>query len=133
MVTIVDNTLPPQAVPLSRVRALRTATACPATALPASPVPELGFSSYVVCGTGEYVLAVRRGSTAARIGLEPGDVILALNGRRLASEGAWHQAMGHAAASHGRVTLEIRHGRTGTIDYRTCHLFSAGCAPIGVG
>lgn len=133
MVTLVDNTLPPEAAPLSRVGALRSATACPRTASPTCPVPELGFSSYVISGTGEYVLAVRRGSTAARIGLEPGDVILTLNGRRLTSERAWHQAMGHAAASHGRLTLEIRDGRTGAIDCRTCHLFSTGCAPIGVG
>lgn len=133
MVTSVDNTLPPQAAPLSRARALQGAGDSPRTASPAAPAPELGFSSYVVSGTGEYVLAVRRGSTAARIGLEPGDVILALNGRRLTSEKAWHQAMGNAAASHGRVTLEIRDGRTGTVDYRTCHLFSTGCVPVGAG
>ena len=128
-----DTPLPPEAAPLSRVSALRSATPCPRTASPTCPVPELGFSSYVISGRGEYILAVRRGSTAARIGLEPGDVILTLNGRRLTSERAWHQAMGHAAASHGRLTLEIRHRRTDTVDYRTCHLFSTGCAPIGVG
>lgn len=33
------------------------------------PVPELGFSGYRVSGGGEYVLSVRQGSTAARLGL----------------------------------------------------------------
>ncbi len=106
--------------------------ACRITAA-GDPVPELGFSSYSVSGGGEYVLWVRRGSTAERLGLVPGDVILAVNDHRLTSEGAWARAIGQAAASHGRVSLEIREGRTLSITHRICHLFSTRRVSIGSG
>jgi hypothetical protein len=95
------------------------------------PVPELGFSSYRVSGGGEYVLWVRQGSTAARLGLAPGDVILAVNGHRLTWEGAWHRAIGQAAGGHGRVSLEICGGRTRSIAHHTCHLFSTRGVSLG--
>jgi len=97
------------------------------------PVPQLGFSSYSVPGAGEYVLWVRPGSTAERLGLVPGDVILAVNGQRLTSEGGWSRAVGQAAGSHGRVSLEIREGRTLSTAHRICHLFSTPGVSTGTG
>jgi len=102
-------------------------------AVAADPVPELGFSSYSVSGGGEYVLWVRPGSTAERLGLVPGDVILAVNGQRLTSEGGWSRAVGQAAGSHGRVSLEIREGRTLSTAHRICHLFSTPGVSTGTG
>lgn len=87
-------------------------------------LPQLGFCSYLVPGKGEYVLSVDRGTAAARIGLEPGDVILALNGRRVARQGAWSQAMVQAGPNGGSLTLRIRSGQTGRVTDRTCHAFS---------
>jgi S1-C subfamily serine protease len=106
----------------------------PAESDPAAcPLPQLGFCSFVISGTGEYVLSVDRHTAAARIGLEAGDVILALNGQRLQTEGAWYQAMARAAASDGRVTLRIRNGRTGHIAQRTCRVFSGAWAAAAEG
>ena len=88
------------------------------------PLPELGFCGFAVSGIGEYVLSVDPDGAAEQIGLEAGDMILALNGNQLAREGDWDQAMAHAAASDGRVTLKVRSGRTGNIAEHTCYVFS---------
>lgn len=84
------------------------------------PVPRIGFSSYFD-GQGEQVTSVRSGSLAARIGLEPGDVILAVNGQRLTYDGAWYRLMS-GAAKRGNLTLAIRDWRTGRIAYRYVNL-----------
>jgi len=81
------------------------------------PVPRLGFDSFYN-GSGEQVTAVRRGSLAWRLGLEPGDVIVAVSGLRLQYDGAWYGAM-RRAVQQGHVTLAIRDWRTGRIVYRT--------------
>ena len=86
-------------------------------------IPQLGFSSYVVSGTGEYVLSVHPGSIAMRMGLEPGDVILALNDYHLRCEGAWDRAMARLPADQGAIVLRIRSGRTGEVAQRSCRLF----------
>ncbi len=88
-------------------------------------VPRLGFTSYHD-GDGESVTGVRRGTTASRIGLEPGDVILAVNGYHLSHDGAWYRAMARAARQ-GNATLAIRDWRTGRIAYR--HVFLGGRRP----
>jgi S1-C subfamily serine protease len=88
------------------------------------PLPQLGFSGYLVPGKGEYVLSVDCGTAAARIGLQPGDVILAVNGHRVARHGAWSEAMVQAGPHGGSLTLRIRSGQTGRITDRTCHVFS---------
>jgi S1-C subfamily serine protease len=77
------------------------------------------------------VLGVDPGSTAARIGLQPGDVILALNGCPLSHEHAWQEAMARAVGSDGKLTVRIRQGRTGRIAHRTCRLFSPAAVPAG--
>jgi S1-C subfamily serine protease len=85
-----------------------------------APVPRLGFNSYFN-GYGEAVTFVHWGSRASRIGLEPSDVIVAVNGYPLNYNGAWYAAMGQAAAV-GHATLAIRDWRTGRIVYRHVHL-----------
>ena len=90
---------------------------------PLDQAPQLGFSGYLIHGTGEYVVSVDRATPAAQIGLEPGDGILALNACQLACEGVWYQAMARAAATNGTITLKIRDGRTGRIVSRDSHVF----------
>jgi len=89
-------------------------------------VPRLGFCSYNVAGYGEVVTRVRWGSKAYRIGLEPNDVILSVNGFPLTYHGAWHQAVAQAAQTGGWLTLRIRDCRTGHIVHRSLSLFHNG-------
>ena len=83
-------------------------------------IPRLGFCSYFD-GAGERVTQVYYGSHAWNVGLEPGDVIVAVNGIRLWHHGAWYNAMAQAAA-HGNVVLAIRDCRTGYIVYHQLYL-----------
>jgi S1-C subfamily serine protease len=85
------------------------------TASPRSTLPQLGIHGYHVAGSGEYVLDVDRGSEAARVGLKRGDLILALNGRRLADRDDWDGMIGPAAAGDGAVSLLIHDAETGEI------------------
>ncbi|MCA9269652.1 MAG: PDZ domain-containing protein [Planctomycetales bacterium] len=91
-----------------------------------SRVPKFGFVSNfgetdgVV---GEHVMRVNFGSPAARLGLETGDAIVAVNGRRLTSPESWYQLIDRAMEHDGWVTLKIRDARTGTMAYRTANLF----------
>jgi membrane-associated protease RseP (regulator of RpoE activity) len=94
-------------------------------------LPRLGFCSCVISGTGEYVLSVDEDTAAARIGLQPGDVILALNEQRLAREGDWDQAM-LRAARNGMLTLRVREGQTGNVAHRRCRVFSTAWAAMAV-
>jgi hypothetical protein len=50
-------------------------------------LPKFGFSSSTVYGYGQRIESIRPGGRAARLGLEPGDVILSLNGYRLTYSG----------------------------------------------
>jgi hypothetical protein len=96
--------------------------ACPPPPPNCAPLPQLGFSSYVSPGYGEVVTHVRYGSQAQAIGLERGDVILSLNGYRLAYHGAWQNALRRAMANGGHVHLAIREARTGCTAHRTLDL-----------
>ena len=97
----------------------------PSNGGPSYPVPRLGFASYFD-GVGEHVTGVRPGSRAWRMGLEPGDIILAVNGYRVRYDGQWNSLM-RRAARHGHVTLAIRDWRTGNTVYRRQRL---GNGPI---
>jgi hypothetical protein len=76
-------------------------------------VPRLGFLSYFN-GQGERVVRVTPNSRAWDIGLEPRDVIVAVNGVRIRYEGHWFDLMANAAA-RGHAVLSIRDCRTGFI------------------
>jgi serine protease Do len=71
----------------------------------------LGFKVKATSGT-VAVAAVRPGSNAARIGFAPGDVIMKVNGRAIASESDWRDALVSARGSSS-VLLLVRRGRAG--------------------
>jgi predicted metalloprotease with PDZ domain len=85
------------------------------------PVPFLGFSSFFD-GSGEQITGVQYGSAAWRIGLEPGDRIVAVNGVYLRYHGHGLQLLQRATAYPGQVTLAIRDVHTGLVVNRTIGL-----------
>jgi hypothetical protein len=91
-------------------------------------LPTFGFSSFNIHGVGERITHVRWGGLASRLGLEPGDMILSMNGFALSYHGAWNDALQHAMASGGLVRLRIRDVRTGHVAYR--QTFLGGSGPI---
>ena len=81
-------------------------------------LPEFGFASFNIAGVGERVTFVRWGGLASRLGLEPGDMILSVNGYPLSYHGAWNDALHEAVANGGWVQLTIRDVRTGFLAHR---------------
>src|SRR3990172_5339540 len=81
-------------------------------------LPEFGFAGFSVHGVGERVTFVRWGGLAAQLGLEPGDMILSMNGFPLNYHGSWTDALSEAVANGGWVQLRVRDVRTGIIAYR---------------
>jgi S1-C subfamily serine protease len=74
------------------------------------PQPTLGFYGHIDQGIGMHVERVVYGSLAEQIGLQSGDVILAINGRRITCEHDYILALEQA---WGRTTMVVRdgHGR----------------------
>ena len=95
---------------------------------PDNCLPEFGFASFNIYGVGERVTFVRWGGLASQLGLEPGDMILSMNGFRLNYHGAWNDALSYAVANGGWVQLTIRDVRTGHLAYR--ETFVGGGGPI---
>jgi hypothetical protein len=93
-------------------------------------LPRFGFSSFNIAGVGERITLVRPGSRAARLGLEPGDIIVRLNGFPLSYHGAGNDALRHAVASGGWVRLTIRDVRTGRLVARHTYVGEGGIGPI---
>ena len=89
-------------------------------------VPRFGFSSFNIRGVGERVTFVRWGGLASRLGMEPGDTILSVNGFRLTYHGSWNDALYRAMANGGMVRLRIRDVRTGGIARREVYLGGGG-------
>ncbi|MCC7475447.1 MAG: hypothetical protein IT425_08635 [Pirellulales bacterium] len=81
-------------------------------------LPRFGFASASIPGYGERVVHVHYGSRAAMLGLEPGDVILSLNGYPLTYAGSWNDALANALFEGNYISLQIRDVRTGLIMYR---------------
>lgn len=75
-----------------------------------SGMPKLGFYGHIVYGQGLMVDSVSWATEAARIGLEPGDVIVSVNGRPIRSWSDYNAAMYY---SGGRGRLVIRDVRSG--------------------
>lgn len=70
--------------------------------------PRLGFTGHMHYGQGMYVERVRRGSLAERLGLEAGDIIVEINGRRIRSDRDYAWALTEAAQHHdGHIDLLI--------------------------
>lgn len=81
------------------------------SAMPVHGPYRLGFRGVDV-GWGVEIVSLDYGGTAAQLGLEPGDVIVELNGRRVMNINDYHAIM---ARSGGFVQLVVRDHRTGTI------------------
>jgi hypothetical protein len=95
-------------------------------------MPKFGFSSFNVHGIGERVSYVRWGGLASQFGLEPGDLILSMNGYPLSYQGSWNDALCNAMENGGWVRLRIRDVRTGHIVSRQMFVggFGGGTGPI---
>jgi membrane-associated protease RseP (regulator of RpoE activity) len=90
-------------------------------------LPKFGFSSSTIHGFGQRVESVRPGGRAARLGLEPGDIILSLNGHRLTYNGSWNDALSRALYDDGGfVQLRVRDVRTGLVRVRTTRIDFGG-------
>ena len=89
-------------------------------------LPKFGFSSFNINGVGERVTYVRWGGLASRFGLEPGDIVLSMNGYPLTYHGSWNDALYQAMYQDGRVRLKIRDVRTGHIVQRQMFVGSGG-------
>ncbi len=74
--------------------------------------PSLGVHAYENGGKGLAVWATRPGGPAARIGLERGDVILAVDGRAIATVGDYAEAL---ALAKVELSLRVRNVRDGSI------------------
>ncbi len=86
--------------------------------------PKLGFDGWYDCPFGGpvpigiWVNKVFSNTTAERIGLEPGDVIMEINGRRMNSNTDYHEALKDAKYRNGGyVRMLVSDVRTRT-DYR---------------
>jgi predicted metalloprotease with PDZ domain len=85
-------------------------------------LPKFGFSSSTISGFGERIEFVRPGGRAFRLGLEPGDVILSLNGYKLTYSGSWNDALSRALYDGNLVRLKIRDVRTGNVYFRETYV-----------
>jgi hypothetical protein len=92
--------------------------------VPQPYLPKFGFASFSINGVGERVTFVRWGGLASQFGLEPGDIILSMNGYPLTYHGSWNDALYNAMSNSGWVQLKIRDVRTGFIAQR--QLFVGG-------
>jgi hypothetical protein len=95
---------------------------------PYFPLPKFGFSSFNINGFGERITHVKWNSRAAQLGLQPGDVILSMNGIPLSYTGSWNDALRQAMLNGGWVQLRIRDVNTGYVAFR--QTFVGGYGPI---
>jgi len=89
---------------------------------PGSGIPEtsrLGIYGHFEWGLGMVVDSVAWGTPAAQIGLEPGDVIRAINGRWLHSDIDYFQALRY---SGGYARIMVQDVRSGALISRTAFL-----------
>jgi hypothetical protein len=99
--------------------------------IPHPHLPKFGFASFNINGFGERVTHVRFGGMASRFGLEPGDIVLSMNGHRLTYTGSWDDALFDAMVNHGgQVRLRIRDVRTGFVATRQLFVGGGGVGPI---
>jgi S1-C subfamily serine protease len=86
-------------------------------------LPELGLSYSLIPGYGYQVDYTWYPSVGQRIGFEPGDVILSINGRRLSYAGAHRAALQQAYWNGGWFSFAVRDVRTGRVLYRQGNLY----------
>lgn len=103
----------------------------PAVQQPKVFLPKFGFQSFNLSGIGDRVTFVDCHGLAADMGLEPGDIVLRLNGFPLSYHGAWNEALTQAVYQGGVVTLAIRDVNTGATVHRTTYLNGMGMPDVG--
>jgi hypothetical protein len=89
---------------------------------PGISLPKFGFASFNINGFGERITYVKWNGRAAQLGLEPGDVILSLNGYPLNYHGSWNDALAQAMYEGGWVQLKVRDVHTGYVAYRETYI-----------
>jgi hypothetical protein len=90
-------------------------------------LPKFGFASSTIPGFGERVVDVRYGGRAFHLGLEPGDVILSLNGYKLTYPGSWNDALRNALFDDGGyIRLKVRDVRSGMVVFRETYVDYGG-------
>jgi len=92
-------------------------------------LPKFGFDSFNIGGVGDRVTFVQWGGLASQMGLEPGDLLLSMNGFPLSYHGAWNDALRSAVLNGGFVQLTIRDVRTGWLATRQLYI-GGGYGPI---
>ena len=88
--------------------------------------PRVGYWYQAIPGYGFRVIGVEPGSPAAFMGLEIGDIVLALNGFPLTYYGADLPARAQAVQTGGWITMRILDVRSGMIVVRSANLFGPG-------
>lgn len=97
---------------------------------PGSPTPRLGFHGRIV-SNGLRVDRVDDGSLAFDVGLERGDVIMKVNGRRITSMSAYRRALLEAVEYRdGRVNLTVENVRWHTGESSQRYLNRAVYLPV---
>ncbi len=89
--------------------------------------PRLGLYGHMRYGDGMVVDSVPWGTPASRTGLEPGDVIVRINGRRICSDHDYFQALRWSGPTCRLLVRDVR-GR-GLIPV-TVYLYGGGNGPI---
>ncbi len=99
----------PRAVP-----AVQRFVAPPALVLPPTCgfQPQLEFSGRMIPGVGMQVLSTKFNGVAMRTGLEPGDIIVEINNRRITNDAAYAESLFNAAVyGGGHVDLVVKNIR----------------------
>lgn len=87
--------------------------------------PRLGIMGHIRQHWGMVVDSVNRGTTASRMGLEPGDVIVRINNRQINSDRSYQESLWHAVRfQNGFVDAVVVDVRTGRTVHRTGHLYT---------
>lgn len=85
--------------------------------------PRLGIMGHMQFNRGMRVDSVNPGTTAARMGLERGDLIVEINNRQVNSDRSYHESLWSAVRfQQGFVDVTVLDVRSGRIAHRTGHL-----------
>ncbi|MGC1717919.1 MAG: PDZ domain-containing protein, partial [Isosphaeraceae bacterium] len=72
---------------------------------------EFGVTGEAIEGQGIRVVAIARGSPAALVGLDPGDVIMDINGKPMRTMDEYHEAIRKSASEMWFTVLNVRTGK----------------------
>lgn len=127
---------PSQSVPLATVPGI-TGPAVPLIGAgpipPRLPPPTIGFHYILIPGGGYKIVSVAPFSAAARMCLDYGDVVLAINGCPMTYYGADIPVRAKAAATDGWLTAYVFDQYTGLLVTRTANLFGPAAPPPAAG